>query len=141
LWLTGIGWLVSHYLFARHGEFGDLPSPWEPWWLRLHGAAMMAFLVSFGALLPGHIAHGLRRRRNATTGVLMLAVVAALTLSGYALYYAGDGSLRAWLGTAHWVVGLAAAASLTLHAWIGRRRTRRAREQHARIGARAALRT
>ncbi len=138
LWVSGAGWLVSHYLFPHRSEFGDLPNPWEPVWMRLHGAAVMMFLVAFGALLPGHIMRGLRRRTNSatgtlalTTGTLMLTMIAALTLTGYGLYYAGDESLRSWTGIVHWAVGLAAAAGLVAHAAVGRRRRTLTRGRHA----------
>lgn len=124
--VSGAGWLVSHYCFAGHGELGELPSPWEPWWMRLHGAAMMLFFVSFGALLPGHVAHGLRRAINATSGIAMLAIVGALTLTGYGLYYLDEGTARAWTGIAHWIIGIAGVVALWGHVALGRWRKRAA---------------
>src|SRR5450631_2017070 len=102
LLLSGFGWLVSHYLLSGSGltaafEFEGVPHPSEMWWLRLHGAAMMAFLVAFGALLPRHIVHGWRRRKNRRTGLVMLLLVAALVLSGYALYYLSSEQARPWI--------------------------------------------
>jgi cation transport ATPase len=130
LLLSGLGWITAHYVLAGNSlvagfESGGVPHPSEPWWLRLHGAAMIGFLVLFGALLPGHVARGWRRRPNRHSGVFMLAVVAVLGSSGYGLYYVGDEATRPWISAVHWVTGLAAGAGLALHATYGKRAVRR----------------
>ena len=120
---SGIGWLIAHYFLVDPGAFGETHHPSEPWWLRLHGAAVMAFLVVLGTILPGHVkrAWSLRKnraksvRRNVVTGILMLSLVAALMLTGYALYYSGDEDLRPYISTGHWVLGLAAAVGFYQH--------------------------
>lgn len=121
LWGSGLGWLICHYFFTTAAEFADAPNPWEPWWLRLHGAAMIAFLVVVGALFPGHLVHGWRRRTNYRSGILMCSTVAVLVLTGYGLYYAGNERIRAWTSVAHWGAGLAAAAALSAHVILGKR--------------------
>lgn len=126
---SGVAWLIAHYM-GGGGSFGETHHPSEPWWLRLHGAAVMAFLVVLGTILPGHVrrAWSLRKnctesvRRNIITGILMLSLVAALALSGYALYYSGSEELRPYISTCHWVAGLVAAAGFYQH--------RRGRSQH-----------
>ena len=130
LLLSGLGWLTAHYLLSGGSlladfEFEGLPHPSELWWLRLHGASMIGFLVVFGALLPGHVMHGWRRRRNKRSGSFMLGVVVALALTGYGLYYLGDEATRPWISAAHWVIGLAAGAGLVLHVTLGKRRVQR----------------
>jgi hypothetical protein len=120
---SGVAWLVAHYLLADASPFGETHHPSEPWWLRLHGAAVMAFLVVLGTILPGHVtrAWSLRKsraqsvRRNVVTGILMLSLVAALALTGYALYYSGSEELRPYISTGHWVLGLAAVAGFYQH--------------------------
>jgi cation transport ATPase len=121
LWASGLAWLISHYVLKIPGEFADAPAPSEPWWLRLHGAAVIGFLIAFGALLPAHVQHGWRQQRNRRSGVTMLSIVAVLAVSGYGLYYAADDRIRAWISAAHWVIGLAASAALVLHIILGRR--------------------
>lgn len=126
LLFSGLGWLVSHYFVAGSSlaaafRFEGTPHLSEPWWLRLHGAAMIGFLVVFGALLPGHLVHGWRRRHNRRSGIFMLSVVVALSLTGYGLYYLGDESTRPWISAAHWVIGLAAAGTLVVHVILGKR--------------------
>ena len=120
---SGVGWLIAHYLLVDAGSFGETHHPSEPWWLRLHGAAVMAFLVVLGTILPGHVrrAWSLRKscaqsvRRNVVTGIFMLSLLAVLTLTGYALYYSGDEDLRPYISTTHWVIGLAAAVGFYQH--------------------------
>ena len=120
---SGVAWLIAHYLLVDAGSFGETHHPSEPWWLRLHGAAVMAFLVLLGTILPGHVkrAWSVRKnctqsvRRNVVTGMLMLSLVAALALTGYALYYSGSEELRPYISTCHWVLGLAAAVGFYQH--------------------------
>jgi len=121
LLLSGSGWLIAHYLLRPPGS-GDVPHPAEVWWLRLHGAAVIGFLVSFGALLPRHVAHGWREGSNRTSGLAMVILVSLLALTGYGLYYAVEDTQRTWIGIAHWSLGLIAAAALALHATLGRLR-------------------
>ena len=84
LWFSGTGWLIAHYAL-RSSDPLAAAHPSEPWWLRVHGAAVIGFLVAFGALLPGHIRRGWRQALNRSSGLAMIIVVAALTLSGYGL--------------------------------------------------------
>ena len=120
---SGIAWLIAHYLLSSASPFDDAHHPSEPWWLRLHGAAAMAFLVVLGTILPGHAkrAWSLRRnctpqvRRNIITGILMLTLVTALVSTGYALYYSGSEELRPYISTCHWIAGLVAAAGFYQH--------------------------
>lgn len=116
LWITGSAWLVSHFELESDG----LPAPSEAWWMRAHGAALIVFLVLIGALLPYHVLPGWRQPRNRVSGIVMLSVVLLLTLTGYGLYYAAGESLRGWLSTVHWAVGLCAAGLLAAHALLGR---------------------
>ena len=132
LLFSGVGWITAHYMLAGNGlvagfEFEGVPHPSELWWLRLHGASMIGFLVAFGALLPGHVARGWGRRRNRRSGIFMVAVVATLSLSGYGLYYLGDEATRPWISAVHWVIGLAAGAGLFLHVALGKRRVQRSK--------------
>jgi len=129
LLLSGIGWVTAHYVLAGNSliagfELEGAPHPSEVWWLRLHGASMIGFLVVVGALLPHDVARG-RRRRNKNSGIFMLATTVVLGLSGYGLYYLGDEATRPWISVVHWVIGLAAGAGLVLHVTFGRRGVRR----------------
>ena len=130
LLLTGIGWLVAHYLLApAAGPFGAVPHPSEPWWLRLHGAAALGFLVAFGALLPQHVGHNWRRRQHYRTGLTLVVAVALLALTGYGLYYLVSDELRPIASIVHWVVGLASTLALVGHVVVSSRRAARDRQR------------
>jgi cation transport ATPase len=131
LLISGAGWLLGRYLLRTSGAFGDVPHPSEVWWLRLHGAMAMAFLVVFGALMPVHIVQNWQRRVNRYTGLAVLVVVGLLVLSGYGLYYIAEDKPRAVASVLHWVIGLAASGALALHVLIGKRLAVRARATSA----------
>lgn len=120
IFLSGLGWLADHYVFAGLGDFGDAHAPSEPLWLRLHGAAAMAGLVVVGSLLPGHIARAWRLRVNRRSGLLMLSLVVLLVVTGYGLYYVGDEETRPWISVVHWLVGIVSGVGLVLHVRLGK---------------------
>lgn len=114
---TGIAWLVAHY-----GRGADsLPSPLEPWAMRLHGLAAFAALFAFGALAAGHIpqgwrfSHRLRWARQRGSGAALVALAAALALTGYLLYYFAPDPIRPALGWLHSGLGLAMAGLVLTH--------------------------
>ncbi|MBS0388397.1 MAG: hypothetical protein JSR15_07930 [Proteobacteria bacterium] len=129
LLISGACWLIAHFFLHGPADFPGAPHPLEPWWLRLHGAAAIGFLMSFGALLLQHVRSGWRQRVNRTTGVVMLAAAGVLTLTAYGLYYIGDDRARSFISFAHWIVGLAASAALPLHVLVGRRLNDAAKQQ------------
>ena len=124
LFLSGLGWLADHYLFAGSADFGDTHAASEQWWLRLHGAAAMAGLVVFGSLLPGHVARAWRSRTNYRSGLVMLSFVLLMVVTGYGLYYVGDEETRPWISMVHWLTGIVAGTGLVLHVRLGKRRLR-----------------
>jgi len=77
--------------------------------------------VLFGSLMPFHVRVGWRRKRNRTTGAVMLATNAALIVTAFGLYYAGAERARDWASDLHIGVGLALPALLALHIVRGRR--------------------
>ena len=131
---SGAGWLICHY-FLRAAELisEGAPHPSEVWWMRIHGASLQGFLITFGALLPGHVIHGWRRKMNRATGVAMIIVVATLAITGYGLYYASGDTLRRWLSVMHWNLGLVSLAAFLWHMVRGRSQSDRAHE-HLRAG-------
>lgn len=119
--LTGTAWWVLHRWFPVNGEFGPAPHPAEPWLIRLHGAAAMLALILLGSLLAQHVRRAWLAARNRRSGGLLLALNGLLVLSGYALYYAGGETLRAFASDAHLALGLALPGLLLLHIVCGRR--------------------
>ena len=127
LLLTGIAWLAVHY---GRGE-SSLPSPVEPWSMRLHGLAAFAALFVLGALAAAHIPHGwrashrLRWARQRASGLALCTLGGALVLTGYLLYYFAPDPVRPALGWLHSALGLAMAVAFAAH-----RRRRRDRQAH-----------
>jgi hypothetical protein len=122
LFFTGMGWLVSHYALRQVTALGLTPHPSEVWWLRLHGAAVVGFLIVFGALLPNHVVHNWRRRLHRNSGLFLLVSVGLLSLSGYGLYYLVSDDARALVSVIHWAVGIAAGLGFAVHIVLAQRR-------------------
>lgn len=107
LWLSGGVWLLLHYFGRVEGDFGFQTNPWEPWMLRLHGAALIPMLLGVGTLFVAHIPKGWRVKRQRVAGISLTVFLGLLVISGYLLYYVGSKDARAWISIIHWVVGLA----------------------------------
>jgi hypothetical protein len=115
-WSSGALWLVLHYFLRRRGDFGVEPNPLEFWMLALHGACAFAALWLAGWIWTTHIVPWWNGRRRRNSGIVLIAFVGALILSGYLLYYASGDAVRDWVGVIHWSIGLAAAIPMTIHA-------------------------
>lgn len=102
---------------------GAIVHPIEPWSLKVHGAAILAFAVLAGSLWPVHIRPAWRAHQNRRSGVSMVVMLMLLTVTGYLLYYGSGDTLRDWVGLIHWAFGLGVPALVLLHVWFGRRRT------------------
>lgn len=126
LWLTGTTWLVFHYFLQVPGTFGPRPHPLEYWWLRGHGLVALFALLAVGTLFHAHIPRAWQLRRHRLTGGLLLAFLAILMLSGYALYYFSSDANAAWLPLLHWIPGLALPLAVAGHVWQSRRKRLRA---------------
>ena len=119
---SGLVWLAAHYGWGAGS--GELPVPLEVWMIRLHGASAMAGLFFIGLLCAVHVPRGWRSARQRATGASLLSGMAALALSGYALYYFAPETLRPWIGNLHAAVGAAVAGLLYWHSRAARRRER-----------------
>ncbi len=118
---SGVGWIVLHYAFIVAGPFGPAPNPLEAWALKVHGAAMMAFLVLAGTVLPLHVRGSWQMGYSHRSGTWVLAISGFLALTGYALYYLSSEGTREWLGIVHWAAGLGAGVAYFWHVLPGRR--------------------
>jgi hypothetical protein len=118
LFFSGVAWAYWTYLAAWPGDFEISAKAWA---MKIHGAAAMAVLVLIGMVLSGHVRFAWRARRNRGNGSLFLSAFAALTITGYGLYYAGGERLRAWASWIHLAVGLALPILLLVHIFLGRR--------------------
>ena len=130
LLVTGLFWLCFHHYVKVEGEFGETAHPLETWWLKLHGAAAMVFLLVLGSLVRGHLRTGWRMRLNRPSGATVTAANAWLVVSGWGLYYIGAESWRPAISSSHWIVGLVLPVVLAVHVQLGRRSRRRIATRH-----------
>jgi hypothetical protein len=131
---TGIAWLLAHQFMRSTGAFGEeLPSPIEPWALRLHGIVAYLFLLVLGSMGTVHIVFAWKLRRSLWTGSALVAACLVPLATGLALYYAPEG----WHGAAslaHWAVGLTLLPVLWLHVRAARRSRRQPAPSHVTAG-------
>ena len=81
----------------------------------------MAFLIMLGSILALHVPEGWRRRYNQVSGAFVLAAIALLILTAFALYYVGSDTWRITASAIHLLVGFALAPVLVVHIVLGRR--------------------
>lgn len=131
LTLTGVAWLIAHHLLRDTDGFGEaLPSPLEPWALRLHGMLAYAFLLVLGSMSAVHVVLGWRLRRSRWSGAGLVAASLVLLVSALALYYAP----QPWHDSAsllHWAAGLGLLPLVWLHVLTARRSRRRSAQLSA----------
>ncbi len=120
VWFTGAVWLILHYFFVRHGEFGDEPHPAAFPMIAAHAGFAFLTLILAGALWERHISRALKGTRRLASGIAMLSVLTILAGSGFALYYIGGDTARAITSALHWGLGLAAPVFFFLHRFAHR---------------------
>jgi hypothetical protein len=114
LWASGCLWLVVHYFGESTTNFGPVPNPWEPTLLRVHGWLAAAGVFLLGWISSQHIVDRWELWKRRPSGPLLGAAAILLVLSGYALYYTGDGFHDLSAGV-HEVLGTAAIFLALLH--------------------------
>ena len=122
LWLSGVLWLCGEYWTAASNGFGSGSHSGQAFWLKVHGAVAMLFLMVFGSLFIRHIPVGWQQRRQRPSGVPLLSVCAVLILTSWSLYYGGNEDVRHWTSLIHWGLGLALPVMIAVHVWLGRRK-------------------
>jgi hypothetical protein len=103
----------------------DVPDAWmlsgRMFWAAGHGLAAFGALLLFGGLLPLHVRHGLRQRKNRGSGIAMLATLPLLILTGWGIYYLADENLARATSALHVLIALPVSAFVAYHAWRARR--------------------
>jgi len=138
---TGLLWLSVHqwaWPAMSRASMEGLPSPWEPWLMKAHGAAMMAMLFLIGRLSATHVMRGLRLMSPGAAssphphphrpggqpqpqpwrklgGISLLVQLAFLALTGYGLYYLVPDDWRDATGWVHAAIGVAWVLTLLVH--------------------------
>jgi hypothetical protein len=120
--LTGVAWLIAHFLLRNGGEVDSgLPHPAEGWALRLHGIAAYGFLLVLGSMGAVHIVTAWRLGRNRWSGSVLLATAVLLVATALQLYY-GPETAHVPTSAIHWAIGLLMLPLLWAHVLIARRR-------------------
>jgi len=122
LWLSGAAWMLAHYLFPGHNEFGPLPNSLEAPLMRLHGLIAVVGVFVFGWLGASHMAARWSAWAGRPSGLWLLGCAITLIVSGYALYYT-TGALHAAAAVLHECLGLATLGVALVH-WLGVRAPR-----------------
>ncbi len=125
-WLSGAAWLVEHYLVQSRDAYGLPGNAFEPWWLKLHGAAAFLALWTGGLLWGIHIVKAWHTRHHRWSGGTLSAALLILIITGYLLYYVGDERARGIVSRLHWILGLLIPLPYLVH-----RLTKRVRRMRA----------
>ena len=123
LFISGLSWAWIQHL-DQAGKAPDSASRWKTCLIAVHGWAAMLFVLLLGTLLASHVRRGWHAKKNRRNGSFFLFALAALTLSGYALYYTADESWRTLVSNCHLWIGVVAPILLVLHIRAGRKATR-----------------
>jgi hypothetical protein len=130
LWITGMLWLYEHY-FAQAAE-GTWTST-QAWSMKIHGAAAMLFLMSFGALILQHVPAGWEQGNKRLSGVSVISACGLLGMTGWGLYYVAGDSLRNNIGLFHGFLGLSLPLILGVHIWTRTQATRAKSDRRRKI--------
>ena len=117
---SGLTWTWIQRLDLA-GELTEALRQYKPWLLRIHGFAALAFAIQFGAILQGHVRRAWGPGHNRGNGILILALLSLLIVSGYSLYYLGDEAWRNALAQGHVWLGVASPLLMIWHIRSGRR--------------------
>jgi len=130
LWISGLGWLVSHYFIGPRDALSPAPNPLEPWWLRVHGAFAYLAVWTLGLLWGMHIFRAWGKQRRRWTGSMLFSALALLAITGYLLYYVASDSARAIISPLHWLLGIALLLAYVTHRLSERVRRKRHERLH-----------
>ena len=118
--ILGVCAFSGLFYFIRHELRIELPGMEAHGFLVMHGISAAFALLAFGAVLPAHLRAAWIAKRNRASGILMMAVMSVLMLSGLLLYY-GSEEMRDGVVLTHWIVGFATFAVFALHLVLGKR--------------------
>jgi hypothetical protein len=120
--LTGLVYCWMKYMIQNDDPFAVVNHPMQPGMLDAHVLAAPAFLVLFGIIFNSHIAAKLGRPiPNRRSGLVALATVAAMTLSGYLLQVVTGERARQVTLVAHLVSGCVFALAYVVHLTVSAR--------------------
>lgn len=112
--LSGIAYAIP--LYADRWFFIDITLPISNSTLMaLHGAGAVLMAIIGGMLWQAHAKLRLPAKKRANSGLGLLSILLILAASGYALYYAGNQTVRQYSGDIHTLMGCALPLVLMAH--------------------------
>jgi hypothetical protein len=114
VWITGVGWMVDHYLFEPRDP-ANFAGNSEPQWLKWHGAFAVLAIWTGGLLWGLHIVKAWNQHRHRWSGGSLAGALLLLIASGYGLYYVADDRARSAISLIHQAVGLAILLAYLIH--------------------------
>lgn len=122
LWASGCLWLLLDEFFARSGQFGTTPHPWQPPILLLHGIVAIVGMYLLGWVTARHVLRWWPGRLRRLSGSTLAAFLALLVVSGFALFFLSDDRWLRIAALAHDALGLGVTVFGIQHWFFARRR-------------------
>jgi FtsH-binding integral membrane protein len=116
LWVSGILWLLLHYLYAKPGEFGVSRHPLEAPVVTTHGVLALIALFLLGWFTGRH-ASAVSSGRRLVSGWILTVLMGALILSGCAQMFLTSADWQAAIAIVHEVLGAASLLPVLAHGW------------------------
>ncbi|MDH3215173.1 MAG: hypothetical protein OEN01_02645 [Candidatus Krumholzibacteria bacterium] len=126
---TGVALVFLRYIMPSQDPFSAYPHPSWSWILMAHVFATPFFFFFVGGLWWHHALSHWRSGNPRLSGVLVVASIVLLGLSGYLLYFVGAEFWLQFWRVCHATVGVLGIAIYTLHMILGLRALARARNQ------------
>ena len=116
LFLSGAIWLYYFYFVRVNDQFGfENPHPAQGWFLILHAVFALPAVWIYGFLWQIHVKPGWIAHTRRWSGGTQWSLVLLMILTGYALYYIGNDTVRSWVSLAHWVPAVLALPLFFIH--------------------------
>jgi hypothetical protein len=116
LWLSGLYWLLLHYVWARPGDFGVIRHPLEAPTLLVHGIVAMFALFLLGWFAGRH-AGAVSSGRRVRSGWPLTIMTGVLLLAGCAQLFLTSAAWQSAIAVVHEAIGVALPLPLLVHGW------------------------
>ena len=121
LWGSGCLWLLLDEFFARPGQFGTTPHPWEPPILLVHGIVAIGGMYLLGWVSARHVLRWWPGRLRRLSGATLAVFLALLVVSGFALFFSSDDRWLHGAALMHDALGLGVTVFAIQHWFFARR--------------------
>lgn len=116
LWVSGVAWLLLHYVWATPGEFGVIRHPMEAPVLLAHGLIALLTLFVLGWFAGRHTGAATSGRRVAS-GWLLTGLTGLLVVAGCAQLFLTSAAWQSGSAVVHEILGVALLLPLWAHGW------------------------